>query len=758
MVDNSVNIAPPPERAKDPECPLWEPWAAKDAAGEFEVDERPGESTVLRISDHSGRLAWRSAPRKVEPQKEYRLEAQIKGSGRAMLRWVRLEKSWESMKEGRFRPVEIQLGEAHSEEAREAPWMEITVGAIAPRDATHCRIFLEAGGSAAATEFRNVSLDGLGTDPLAIQFSQAGYHPHAMKTAIVQTREETKGGTFALIDEEGNELFEEELAKIEKRAWGRAFWLADFSQFRTEGVYALAVEAGGRRLRTKSFPIRKDVYTRLSELTLGWFRTQRCGGAVPGWHGRCHADDGAVRKDGKVAEFRDAAGGWHDGAGYEKLTRHLWIGIHCLTHLYEKGGGKARPQDELPGALEECRWAAEYLLKIAEPDGRFAAWVRNAREPEYFGPPEEETDNKPRTGDERTIGPPCSWGTAALNSYSLANYARVIADMHAEPAARCYAAAERTFAALEKSKDPEDPISLHAGAALLAIALWRGKGEEKYREECSWRILSILQKQKDEGIFSASENYTQRLGLSRMERAQVPNMIDADMGIEYTPAPFLYLHALLCYLERSIDDALALEIRGALDKFFLRVKQCAGVSPFGLMGEWTLAEDPVNFPVMPLGNNTYLLASAYLLAKASALLDRNDLGNIAQRQLEWVLGRNVRGTCMVSGAGHKEPGAYYSKYATIRGHESGSQPGGVVNGIAGGDGREYPIDFPCLDIHSAGPDESHSGLDADPRTNECRLPNCAWFVLACGEITKMLAATKEEAESLSRPAPTEVAS
>jgi hypothetical protein len=736
MRDESVNIAPPPACAKDTKSPLWEEFRAGRGAGWFEVVERPGQPSALRISSFTNNPAWRSVPRKIEPLKEYRLEAQIRGSGRLMLQWIRLEKRWDSMKEGRSRLVEVPLGEVCSSEVSDDSWNDAAVGEVAPREATHCRIFLEAVGSALAVEFREVFLDGLGRDSLAIHYCHAGYHPRASKTAIIQLKEQAKGGRFILIDENGRQRFEGDMELIEKPAWGRSFRLADFSQFQEEGNFALAVEVGGRRLRTKFFPIRDDIYTRLSELTLDWFGTQRCGTAVPGWHERCHADDGAVRNKGEVRKFCDATGGWHDGGSYAKLTQHIWIAIHSLTHLHERGGG--REDDARAGhpiALEECRWGVEYLLKIATSDGRFASSVIGRREQEYIGPPEEETDNVPESGDERTVEPECSWTAAALCSYALANYARVVEKMFPSLAKRCYAAAERTFAALEKSKAPDDPINLHAAAALLCISLWRARGKEQYREECSWRALSILQKQTDEGIFAAGEQYRRRLALPAGERIRLPDMTDPDTGMEYAPAPFLYLHALLCYLERSIDDALALEIRGALDKFFVRIKQCTDVSPFGQMGEWTLADDAVSFPSMPRGNNTYLLACSYMLAKASALLNRRDLANTAQRQLEWVLGRNIRGACMVCGAGHKELGAYYTLYAAIEEHANGYQPGGVVNGITGGDGRELPLNFPCLDIRS--PKEARSGLDVDPRTNQYWMPNCAWFILACGEITKM---------------------
>jgi len=729
----SINIAPPIIRSDDPAAALWIPHAAEGASGRFELqEERDGAPAALRIIDHSSRLAWISVPRKIEPRREYRVDAEIAGSGRIAIRWIRIEKHWLSMKEGTFELAESVIEEAPGKEMRLATYEPATIAAVAPRAASHCRIVLETHEPANLTEFRSIFMDGLGVDLLEIQYAQPGYHPDALKTAVIQFCGEAKEGTFSLIDESGKELLEEELEPLDQQAWGRTYWLADFSLFRKEGTYALVVELGGRRRRTRFFPIRHDAYTRLSELALQWFRTQRCGVAIPGWHQACHSDD-------------SPPGGWHDGPDYSKTTANYWMAIHALTHLYEKGGGIGHAFDsELPDSLDEARCGAEYLLAIAHDDGRFASYVRPRGPQTCIGPAEDETDNAPDTGDERETGPPCDWTTAALSAYSLANFGRVIGQFKPDLAARCRAASERTYSALEASKTPQDPIALHSAAALLCIGLWRATGDEKYREECSWRILSILQRQKEEGIFTDSADYLRRMFLPLPERIHLPDMADADMGVEYYPAPFLYLQALICYIERSIDDALALEIRGSLDKFLLHLKEIAEVSPFGQLGEWTLAEHPVSFPVMPRGCSTYYLGCGYLLAKAALLLERDDLASIAQRQLEWILGRNVRGVCLLAGAGHREPGACYSHYAAYPEHRSGHQPGGVVNGFVGGDGRDYPIDFPCIDICSPAAEAIRSGLDADPRTNAFSIPNCAAFILACGEMTKMLTGRAEE--------------
>ena len=744
MGDPSINLVPRVARPAHGQPPLWESWIGPNASGSFEMDEARGDRPgVLRIVEPAGLMGWCSAARKIEPRREYKLEAQISGAGRLGLRWVRIEKKWISMKDGRSEPQETTIDEIRGTAITGTGWENAEVGGVAPRFATHCRIVLETQEPAPATEpapaaeFRKLFMDGLGIDRLEIQYCQAGYHPDALKTAVIQFAGEAKEGTFSLINDEGKEVLEEELEPIEQTTWGRTYWLADFSLFRNEGSYAIAVEIGGRRRRTKFFPIRRDAYTRLSELTLQWFHVQRCGTAVPDWHAACHLDDGS----GDAGKSHCAAGGWHDGPDYDKLTAHCWMGIHALAHLYEKGGGHGQTfRGDLPDALEEARWAVEYLLGIATGGGRFAAYVRANTDPRYVGPAEDETDNLPATSDERVVGPPCDWTTAALTSYSLANFARVTEKMKPELAERCYAAADTTFAMLEESKKPGDPISLHSAAALLCIGLWRARGEEKYREECSWRILSILQRQKEEGIFTETEDYLRRLFLPREERILLPDMADPDMGIEYVPAPFLYLQALICYLERSIDDALALEIRGALDKFLVRIRESTAASPFGQIGEWTLADKPANFPAMTRGHNAFFLGCTYLFAKAALLLQRDDLASIAQRQFEWVLGRNVRGVCMHCGSGHKDLGAYCNPHAAYPAHRSGYQPGGVVNGIIGGDGRDYPIDFPYIDIETADPQRQLSGLDADPRTNAFWMPNCASFMLACGELTKMLIA------------------
>jgi len=733
MNDASVNIAPPPSAARS-EPPLWLPWRARGATGSFDLVQDEEGRTIMRIDDYSGRLAWRSTPRKIEPRVEYALEAQVRGCGRLMLRWIRLERSG----------GQEQLGEIYSRQDYCPFWSRRVVPGVAPRDATHCIISLEAVGSGQSAEFRDMFIDGLGLTPLQVCYCQGGYHPLADKVAIVQLRAEHRGGRFTLIDADGAEVYVEQLVHIGAGEWGRTFFAADFTEITRQGSYALMIDAAGRRIRTKYFSIRADAYMRLANLALQWFRAQRCGADVPGWHTECHTDDGIIITAGRP-EHRDAAGGWHDGGDYSKITRHTWIALHALTHLMEKTG------DSAEGVADECRWGALYLLKIATDDGRFAGRVGR---PGPTAPPEDETDRTPGTDDDRRIESPCGWTTASLASYSLANYARVIKKNQPDLARRCFDAARRTFAGLQQNRQPGDSVDRHAATALLCIALWRGDGLEEYRNECTWRIRAMLQQQSDNGIFAPAQPFKAFLAAPVGQRIDLPDMRNEAALIEYAPAPLLYLHALLCYLERSIDDALALEIRGALDTILPSIKACAAPSAFGQMGEWPLPgrfaphtpqkEAPmppaVNFPALPRGMNTYYLAIAYYMAKAAVLLSRNDLASLAQRQLEWVLGRNIRGTCMVCGVGHRDLGACYTPYAAIPAHQTGFTVGGVANGIVGGDGIEYPIDFPCLDIRASTPGTQCSGLDTDPRTNELWMPNCAWFILACGEITKMLEA------------------
>jgi hypothetical protein len=86
-----------------------------------------------------------------------------------------------------------------------------------------------------------------------------------------------------------------------------------------------------------------------------------------------------------------------------------------------------------------------------------------------------------------------------------------------------------------------------------------------------------------------------------------------------------------------------------------------------------------------LGINSHLECYAVFLALSAQTLNRRDCRDLAYRQLEWVMGANPFGSCLMTGEGIRNPYPH-SRYV-------GLIPGGIMNGIAGN-----AEDVPILDL------------------------------------------------------------
>jgi hypothetical protein len=571
--------------------------------------------------------------------------------------------------------------------------------------------------------------------------------------------------------------------------WGREYWQADFSALETAGSYQVRVTLlDGRTAVSPSFEVDPDIYLSLPNLTLTWYYTQRCGVEVPGWHPACHLDDALLGRsvnrplgpggEWTITGSADLTGGWHDAGDNHKYICWSYLALWAMARLQgiERGEPSIRPAGKLrrldgplPDPLAEAAWEARFLLKTVSPEGLFPFGVISR-----FGwvnkPIHEETDNLRDSGlargglargDERALPDPqeriCdipSYGpvfTSALIASSLADLGAALRGHDELLSGRCLAAARRTWEQHHKTAPPDaEYLRWHAAFALLDASLYRDEAGEELRADLEERIARIVAQQKPEGVFpfprECADYRELVLGVTREERAKLPYLSPAGAryaisheacGMDYIPAPFTYLHALCEYLELFPEGPQALVARRALGLAMDLAESLCARTPYGQMMEWTLAPDPVNFVHMFHGYNCALLSLATVACRAARLLERPGLLRLAEQQVQWVLGRNPRGTSLVCGVGEKQLGIYHTGLSHYPEHRTGAQPGGVVNGFVSMgaprvtySGAPYPWDFPYLDIRSPAEEAGWLGVDADWWTNETWVPNCSWFILA----------------------------
>jgi len=465
--------------------------------------------------------------------------------------------------------------------------------------------------------------------------------------------------------------------------WNSVYWRGDFSSFEQSGRFfvelALATRSGRTRaIRSYKFGIHRDMLRQQTLIPAAkFFYYQRCGFSVPGYHKKCHLDDGTL-PDGT---YLDVAGGWHDGGDYNKYNGYTPLAVYALAHGYQKSIGKI-DERESKRLIDESRWGARWLLKMLNHEtGIFWGDVFSGYE--YWGPPEDETPNDPeqRSGrpvrDQRRL-PMAAAGLAKL--FAITNKPRYI---------------DGAVAAWKATLDEESPSTIFLAERLLAACeLYRATDKAEYLEAAREQAQLLLGKQNKRGGFGASI---------------------CDQGL---PAAALATFALAHPME-EISNA----VREALEANLEAVgKMCKNI--FGIM-QW--AEKDIFFPYENedswyVGQNSQYLSVAWgmlLAAKAigGELAVRAE--GIAIDQIDWVLGRNPYAVCMFEGRGSFNPPVYHHRYDSVTKRRRGAVPGAICNGIVRKSPKE---DIPRFDA-----------IGSDNHTNEPWLPHNSYFVLAISE-------------------------
>jgi hypothetical protein len=122
---------------------------------------------------------------------------------------------------------------------------------------------------------------------------------------------------------------------------------------------------------------------------------------------------------------------------------------------------------------------------------------------------------------------------------------------------------------------------------------------------------------------------------------------------------------------------------------------------------------PVRKQFWWLGMTSHLECYALLLAEAAQAFEHTPYRDLAYRQLEWVMGANPFGACLMTGEGMRNPFPH-SRFV-------GLIPGGIMNGIAGN-----AKDAPILD--------TQNGFDW--RTTEYWSPHNAYYLWAVSTLSR----------------------
>lgn len=444
--------------------------------------------------------------------------------------------------------------------------------------------------------------------------------------------------SFSLINQDTNKkVFTGEWEAIGyNRQWDFYYWQGSFTGFDTPGRYVVKTAIDQKTYASPPFEIREHLLVpKTAELAYRFFYYQRCGTEVPGFHKTCHLDD-AVMPDGT---YKDLAGGWHDAGDYNKYSGYTPESLYALAYTYEHRkeffDKYDRDSNGRADILDEAEWGAKFLKKCIDMDtGKFISTISSGYG--YWGTPDKETDNVPKTGDERLVKQVSTDASACITGFALlGKYLPEYLVM-----------AERLY---EK----------HPGNMQTMLALYNATGESKYRDAAEKLAVRLLA-DKNTSHFRELGEYAVAFpddklnagikSIAKLRLDELKTKCDNPFGI----------------IRRTDENGRLIYFRHYLD-----------------VNNWYV------------GESRELLDTAY----EGILLDRLGFPvgrQIASNQVHWILGLNPYGVSTMEGVGSIFVPQYHHRYNTLPDNPRGAVPGAVINGIT----RAWPDhDRPWLDLY-----------------------------------------------------------
>ena len=567
--------------------------------------------------------------------------------GKALLRWIG--------KTGVLREVPLVLAPESVSDGTEQ-WFQFDLEeSPRPRGSLRvqivCTSHLADGGE--DIWWDDCELVGLFQEPRMVRAmsNQVGYEMGAPKRFTAQSNFLPENASFALIDDTGSVVFASALESKGRikgsygHDWGYNYWRGDFSEFDQPGEFRIRIDLDGETDLSYPFEVGKGVlWEETSRPAYRFFYYQRCGMAIPGFHGACHLDD-AVNEDGSK-QF-DLAGGWHDAGDYNKYHNAPYVLGLVTAYGHQKEAFDLQDFDGngMSDFFDEILWGGDFSRRMMAPDGSVRGAITSGYG--FWGAPELETDNIMGSGDERPMRGAESGGNSTTHTAAMAKIARYLGE--------------------------EDGLFTEAAERGLKWALAQG-----------WKDIPQLNAAIDLYVATGKEEYAE------LAREILPSVGARDP------------EALRAY-DSVFGEDHSEDIRKALVAEAERVLELAdnpfGVHTFGPKENPNFFGRPRRGDEWYVGTSSQILESAKRVAMAYQYAPEPRYLQFVLDQFNWILGNNPYDISLMEGVGDAFPPSYHHRY-TFGGVERGAVPGSVVNGItlrSAGDDRPH-FDMQGLDI------------------------------------------------------------
>lgn len=559
-----------------------------------------------------------------------------------------------------------------------------------------------------------------------IRINQVGYELNGPKTAILEKDDANLSEvTFDILNENNQVVYTGDLVGNGMvTGWsGRYFWTADFSNFKTPGIYSLSIGS----MKSNTFEIGENIlFDQTVKDAISFFTGMRS----------TFESDRTLSFAGPRSETVNVYGGWWDATGDPgKHFSHLSYAnyfnpqqipfvVWSLLKSYELAGTSFGDfSDDL---LNEAAWGADYMLRNLDPEGYFYLAIfdnwGNAPESREICEWGQDGDNAARTENYQ-----CAFregGGLAIAALARAYYMNLSGDssslQYLNGAIRAYThltSPGNGYAtkSIEYANDHEENIIDDYAALFAASELYRATDDPAYKDDALARALKLINRMTEEGWLESDNNgqrpfyhaaeegmpivaLLQYMDIDQSLNSEIRTFISnslnwyQNISSEVTN-PFTYLRQY----QRSYSD-------GSLGTF----KKAFFVPHDNETGYWWQGENAR----LASMSSAFLLASGYMNEPFE--FGNNTISQYAISQLDWILGKNPFEICMMYGYGYKN----YPHYPTFNGLQN--IKGGICNGISA------DLDNPDDLTWKPYDDDSWQNW----RWIEQWLPHNAWYVLA----------------------------
>lgn len=496
-------------------------------------------------------------------------------------------------------------------------------------------------------------------------WNQVAYGPTWPKRVILRVRggdtNAAPSGTFDLLDASGATVRSGALAVWPGTLWRARYLYADVTDVTEPGAYRMRLAVAGEQPVEVPMQIVVGEPARsLLEASESFFAGMRCGEV-------CHTGD-------------PVAGGYHDATG--DWAVRMWSMPHVLWALSRYV--EEHPENE--AVRYELERTARWMWKMLGTDGAPFASIR---------PPDDQSPLAIRPAQDRTqreIEKRFSFEYTATYAAAVARSLKPVREhVSINLAQELQVCAELAYRRVREAT-PESTKDM-GNRMWAAVELYRATGTADYLQDAERDARLILPRQ---------------LGPGRVVDGAVAGDFFADAaGTTFSPQQWKRFHGIGMYLGlvellRSLPEgSLRTDVTVVVDRFVNDFLQgMSALSPYGQMAvglepatpprprqDGRGLEPPEKFKVMHFSHREAWVRdhglNCDLLAMATVALERYRdtqdpaLRDFAQRQVNWLLGANPLGYCMVEGYGTSHPPTVDPAVGT------GLVRGGIPNGIIG---------------------------------------------------------------------------